>query len=89
METETADFLMLKNKLKGKLGDQILQTLNLQAMLEKIVDIALTIVSLTKELETEDRMIVRFCLGIIINISLYDPVSMQRLVDDSKELAAF
>lgn len=54
-------------------------------MLEKIVDIALTIVSLTKELETEDRMIVRFCLVIIINISLYDPISLQRLVNDTKE----
>ncbi|EAS02785.2 ubiquitin carboxy-terminal hydrolase (macronuclear) [Tetrahymena thermophila SB210] len=82
---ETPDFLILKEKLSGKLGQKIMDTLDIESMLTKIIEILFNVVSLDSELESEDRVIIDFCWCIIIDIVLYDTKQREILVKKNFE----
>ncbi|KAL4498387.1 hypothetical protein ABPG72_013193 [Tetrahymena utriculariae] len=82
---ETPDFLILKEKLSGKLGQKIMDTLDIESMLSKIIEILFNVVSLDSELESEDRVIIDFCWCIIIDIVLYDTKQREELVKKNSE----
>ncbi|KAL4448730.1 hypothetical protein ABPG74_012819 [Tetrahymena malaccensis] len=82
---ETPDFLILKEKLSGKLGQKIMDTLDIESMLSKIIEILFNVVSLESELESEDRVIIDFCWCIIIDIVLYDTKQREELVKKNSE----
>ena len=58
--------------MRGKLGDRILATLDIDSMLGKMVEIAVNVVSIEGELESEDRGIIDFCCVIMLDILLFD-----------------
>ncbi|EGR29288.1 ubiquitin carboxyl-terminal hydrolase family protein, putative [Ichthyophthirius multifiliis] len=69
---EETDFQNLKEKLNGKLGEMILNTLDLKQILKKLIEILHNILSGISDLESEDRVIIDFSWCIIIDITLFD-----------------
>lgn len=64
--------MQLVEKMRGKLGDLIISTLDISSMLSKLIEIGLSVVSIEGELESEDRGIIDFCCVIILDILLFD-----------------
>lgn len=62
----------------------ILATLDIGSMLQKMLEIAVSVVSIDGELESEDRGIVDFCCVIILDILLFDPSQRNRLLEESE-----
>lgn len=70
---ETPEFLALVEKLaQSKLGEQIINTLDLSALLKEIVKMVSNIISGQAELESEDRLIIDFGLSILVSIVLFE-----------------
>lgn len=77
---EPADFIALKEKMKGHLGELILSSLDLDAMLWKLLDIGVSVVSMESEVESEDRAIIDFSCVIILDILLFNVESRGKLL---------
>lgn len=77
---ETKDFLILSEKLQGELGDKIIQTLNINQLMNEIINIILNIIKDNSELESEDRLIIDFGLSILVTIIMQNDNNIENFL---------
>ena len=82
---ETEEFRALVDRLRGELGSQILETINLNELIEVISSLSYNILTDTGDLESEDRMVLEYSLSILMSILLFNEKYIKYFLNPEKD----